>query len=206
MGQQRTVPPLGVVLVHPMHTARAGLALLIENEADLQVLGQTDRCEEALTSLRRLRRRSRIVVLVALTGGGDHDPYRAIRLVRDEFPTIPVLGCGRAVDELLVSRALFCGAGGFVDYACAPGDFLDSIRRISAVGVRARRRRAGWGRRCCPRDRAAAGRGTGPHRARGGGVGGRLRGTHRPKRTPKECASSVSSRNLISGDNVGIAV
>src|SRR5439155_16214648 len=125
MGQKGTVPPLGVLLVHPLHTARAGLGLLIDVEPDLEVLAQTDTCEQARTSLRRLRRRSRIVLLVALAAGGDQDPYQAIRSFRDEFPTIAVLACGRAVDELLVSRALFHGADGFVDYACDPTVFVD---------------------------------------------------------------------------------
>jgi DNA-binding NarL/FixJ family response regulator len=129
---QKVVPPLGVLLVHPLHTTRAGLGLLIEVEPDLEVLTQVDTCAEALASLRRLRRRSRIVLLVALAAGGDHDPYQSIRSFRDEFPTIPVLACGRALDEFLVSRALFHGADGFVDYACTPSVFVDAIRRISA--------------------------------------------------------------------------
>src|SRR5207245_792511 len=60
------------------------------------------------------------------------DPFLAIRSIRDEFPSTPVLTCGRAVDELLVSRALIFGADGFVDYACPPHDFLGAIRRIAA--------------------------------------------------------------------------
>ena len=110
MAQQKTVPPLGILLVHPLHTARAGLGLLIEVEPDLEVLAQTATCEEAMSAVRRLRRRSRIVLLVALAVGGDQEPFQAIRAFRDEFPTIPVLACGRAVDEFLVSRALFHGA------------------------------------------------------------------------------------------------
>jgi DNA-binding NarL/FixJ family response regulator len=131
MGEQRAAPPLGVLLVHPLHTTRAGLGLLIDVEPDLEVLAQADTCDEALTTLRKLRRRSRIVLLVALAAGGDQDPFQAIRSFRDEFPTIPVLACGRAVDELLVSRSLFYGADGFVDYACAPDVFVQAIRRIS---------------------------------------------------------------------------
>jgi DNA-binding NarL/FixJ family response regulator len=131
VGQQRAALPLRVLVVHPFHTARAGLALLIDSEADLETLAQTETCEEALASLRRQRRRSRIVVLIALTSAADPNPCHAIRAFRDEFPTIPVLACGRAVDEILVSRALFYGADGFVDYRCAPGEFLNAIRRIS---------------------------------------------------------------------------
>jgi DNA-binding NarL/FixJ family response regulator len=131
MGQQRAGLPLRVLVVHPFQTARAGLALLIDNEADLEILAQTDTCEEALTALRRQRRRSGIVVLVALTSAADVRLSQALRAFRDEFPTIPLLACGRAVDELLVSRALFSGADGFVDYTCAPDEFLNAIRRIS---------------------------------------------------------------------------
>ncbi len=126
---QRAISPFGVLLVHPLHTARAGLRLLIDAEPDLEVLAHGDTCAEAVAGLRRLRRRSRVVLLVALATGTDQDPYQAIRSFRDEFPTIPVLACGRAVDEFLVSRALFHGADGFVDYACAPAEFLDAIRR-----------------------------------------------------------------------------
>src|SRR5690349_438964 len=68
MGQPRAVPRLGVLVAHPLHTARAGLGLLIDGEPGLEVLAQANTCEEAAVALRRLRRRTRIVLLVALSG------------------------------------------------------------------------------------------------------------------------------------------
>lgn len=121
---------LGVVVVDPLPVVRAGLSLLIEDRPDMEVLAEAGGADEGLEAIQRLRR-SRVVVLVGLGLGGEHDAYWLIRAVRERFPSHAILGCGANADPTDISRALFVGADGFVDKNIDPIDFLQSLRRAA---------------------------------------------------------------------------
>jgi len=119
---------LGVVLVDPLPVVRAGLALLIDEPPDMEVLAEAGTAAEALEALARIRR-STVVVLIALGIDGEHDAYWLIRTVRERYPAIAVLGCGARADAMAISRALFVGADGFVDKNADPIEFLQALRK-----------------------------------------------------------------------------
>src|SRR5215510_14011908 len=96
---------LGVILVEPLAVVRAGLQLLINREADLEVLAATADAADAMRALSRSRR-SRVVVLVALGLEGDRDAAWLIREVRDRYPTHAILAVGSESDPAGISRAL----------------------------------------------------------------------------------------------------
>lgn len=121
---------LGVIVVEPLPVVRAGLAMLIEDRPDMEVLAETGSAEEALELVGR-QRRSRVVVLVGLGLVGEHDAYWLMRTVRERFPAHVILGCGGNADATTVSRALFMGADGFVDKSIDPVEFLQSLRRAA---------------------------------------------------------------------------
>jgi DNA-binding NarL/FixJ family response regulator len=121
---------LGVVVVDPLPVVRAGLSLLIEDRPDMEVLAEAGTSEEGLEAIQRLRR-SRVVVLIGLGLGGEHDAYWLMRTVRERFPSHAILGCGANADPTDVSRALFMGADGFVDKNIDPVEFLQSLRRAA---------------------------------------------------------------------------
>jgi len=125
---------LGVVVVDPLPVVRAGLGLLIEGPADLEVLAQVGTGEEALDALDRIRR-SRVVVLVGLGLRGEVDAFGFIRTVRERHPGHAILACGADADPSWISRALFVGADGFVDKNVDPEEFLRSIRAAAANEV-----------------------------------------------------------------------
>ena len=121
---------LGVVVVDPLPVVRAGLSLLIEERPGMEVLAEAGTGDEGLEAIQRLRR-SRVVVLVGLGLGGDHDAYWLIRVVRERFPSHAILGCGANSDPTDISRALFVGADGFVDKNIDPIEFLQCLRRAA---------------------------------------------------------------------------
>ena len=121
---------LGVVLVDPLPVVRAGLAMLIEDRADLQVLSEAGSSDEALKALAGVRH-SEVVVLVGLGLEGEHDAYWLIRTIRERYPSLAVLGCGARSDPMAISRALFMGADGFVDKNVEPLEFLDALLRAA---------------------------------------------------------------------------
>jgi DNA-binding NarL/FixJ family response regulator len=121
---------LGVILVDPLPVVRAGLRLLIDDRPDMEVLTEAGTAEEALEAIHRVRR-SRVVVLVGLGLGGDHDAFWLIRTLRERFPAHAILGCGANADPTMISRALFMGSDGFVDKNIDPIEFLQALRRAA---------------------------------------------------------------------------
>jgi DNA-binding NarL/FixJ family response regulator len=118
---------LGVVLVDPLPVVRAGLALLIDDRPDMEVLAEAGTGQEGLEAIARVRR-TRVVVLVGLGLYGELDAYGLIRAVRERFPSHALLGMGANADPAMISRALFVGADGFVDKNSVPMAFLQALR------------------------------------------------------------------------------
>jgi two-component system, NarL family, response regulator DevR len=121
---------LGVIVVDPLPVVRAGLAMLIDDRPDMEVLAEAGDADLGLDAIQRVRR-SRVVVLVGLSLAGEHDAFWLIRTLRQQFPAHAVLGCGANADASLVSRALFVGADGFVDKNIDPVEFLQSLRKAA---------------------------------------------------------------------------
>jgi DNA-binding NarL/FixJ family response regulator len=119
-----------VILVDSLPVVRAGMAMLIEDRPDMQMVAEAGTADEALEALGRVRQ-GKVVVLVGLGLEGERDAYWLIRAIRERFPTLSVLGCGARSDPMAISRALFVGADGFVDKNVDPNLFLDSLRRAS---------------------------------------------------------------------------
>ncbi len=122
---------LGVLLVDPLPVVRAGLALLIDDRPDMEVLAEAGTAEEALTALGRLRR-GRVVVLIGLGIEGEHDAYWLIRAVRERYPGVSIVAVGARAEPMAISRALFVGADGFVDKNADPIEFLQALRKVAA--------------------------------------------------------------------------
>jgi DNA-binding NarL/FixJ family response regulator len=128
--KERPRRKLGVVVVDPLPVVRAGLSLLIEDRPDMEVLDEAGTADQGLEIVSRLRR-TRVVVLVGLGLGGDHDSFWLIRTLRGRFPSHVILGCGANSDPTTISRTLFMGADGFVDKNIDPVEFLQSLRRAA---------------------------------------------------------------------------
>lgn len=121
---------LGVVVVDPLPVVRAGLALLIDDRPDTEVLAEAGTAEEALEALARVRRGT-VVVLVGLGLDGEHDSYWLIRAVRERYPGMAILAVGARAEPMAISRALFVGADGFVDKNADPVEFLQALREVA---------------------------------------------------------------------------
>lgn len=121
---------LGVILVDPLPVVRAGMAMLIDDRPDMDVIADAGTADEGLEIVSRVRR-SRVVVLVGLGVLGEHDAFWLIRTLRERFPSHAILGCGANSDATTISRALFMGADGFVDKNIDAVEFLQSLRRAA---------------------------------------------------------------------------
>jgi DNA-binding NarL/FixJ family response regulator len=133
-GGEPEEPRLGVVLVESLALVRAGLRLLVSDQPDMEIVVEAGTSAEALDALRKLRRRSRTIVVLSL-GLQSGEAFRLIREVRATYPTMPVLASELNPDGEAVSRALFAGADGFVNPDVQPGEFIDALRRAAAGDV-----------------------------------------------------------------------
>jgi DNA-binding NarL/FixJ family response regulator len=122
---------LGIVVIDPLHTARAGIAMLIDAQHDLDVLGQAASADEGLQVVRRVRRRGRVVILVSLALPGEHDACWLIRQIRERCPQYVIVGCGISPARMAISRSLFVGADGYLDASTPPEVFLDGLRQAA---------------------------------------------------------------------------
>jgi DNA-binding NarL/FixJ family response regulator len=122
-------PRTGIVLVDPHHVVRAGLTLLFSTQEDMEIVEEASGAEQVLEVLATLRRHTPVTVMVSLDLDGERDAYWLMRAIRERFPTLRILACGRAADSAVVSRALFAGADGFVNKSSTPEEFIDAVRR-----------------------------------------------------------------------------
>jgi DNA-binding NarL/FixJ family response regulator len=125
--------PLGVMLVEPLPVVNEGLALFIDSQDDMELVGQAYTADEALAIFGRLPRSAGRMVLVALETSGEHDAFWLIRQLREAHPTAVVVASSASSAKASVSRALFAGADGYINKRSHPAEFLDGIRR-SAQG------------------------------------------------------------------------
>jgi DNA-binding NarL/FixJ family response regulator len=94
----------------------------------MHVMAEASTSEEGLETIRALRRKTRVVVLVGLALGGSQDAFWLIRAIRDTHPSLVILAMGSNGDGMAVSRALFVGADGYVDKNFEPEQFLEAVR------------------------------------------------------------------------------
>jgi DNA-binding NarL/FixJ family response regulator len=97
----------------------------------MEVLVEAGSADDALASLRKLRRRGGVVALVALGMGGQHDSIWLIRELRDVYPGFSVLAFSDRAEQGAISRALFAGADGFAQTDSQPFDFVAAVRAAS---------------------------------------------------------------------------
>src|SRR2546423_8198962 len=120
---------LGVVVVDPASTARAGVAMLIAAQHDMEILGQAGTGDEGIQAVRRLRRRSDVVVVVSISLKGEHDAFWLIRQIRERCPEYAIVASGVMPVSVAISRAVFVGAAGYLDGPAGPVAFPDGPRR-----------------------------------------------------------------------------
>lgn len=109
---------------HPI--VRQGLAQMINNEADLEVVGQG---EDAYGSLRALRGIKPDLVMVDVSLK-DSDGIDLVKELKAQSPGLPVLVLSMHDESLYAERALRAGAGGYVMKQEPPQTLLAAIRTV----------------------------------------------------------------------------
>src|SRR5271154_6984206 len=113
-----------VVDDHPI--VRQGLALLINQEADLAVCGEGEEMHSALSAIQSARP-DILIVDISLNGP---DGLELLKNVRITAPRLPVLVLSMHDESIYAERALRAGANGYIMKQEATEKVLVALRRI----------------------------------------------------------------------------
>ena len=109
---------------HPI--VRQGLALFIDREPDLTVCGEADGATSALQAIREAMP-DFIVLDISLEGP---DRLELLKVLRSEYPNLPVLILSMHDESAYAERALRAGANGYIMKQEATEKVLTAIRHI----------------------------------------------------------------------------
>ena len=118
-----------LLLVDDHAVVRTGLRMLLEGEADMEIVGEAGTGAEALTAVEALRPD---VVLMDI-GLPDQSGIDATRAIKRLVPTTAVVALTIHEDEEYFFRMLEAGATGYVPKRAAPEELLTAIR-TAALG------------------------------------------------------------------------
>jgi len=126
--------PIQVVVVDPYPIERYGLTLILQTQADIEVIAQADGTDEALVLAARLRDEPGVVFLVSVELTGRREAERCVQGERRQAAAIPVILYNADAER---TRA---GSGrlpvdGVLKKGVHPAELLDAVRRsVRAVG------------------------------------------------------------------------
>ncbi|HSD39997.1 MAG TPA: response regulator transcription factor [Rhodocyclaceae bacterium] len=107
---------------------RQGLKQILSDTEDLEVVAEAD---GGVTALQVLRATQCDVVLMDVSMP-DRNGIDTLKLVRKEFPRLPVLILSMHPEEQYAVRALRAGAAGYLSKQGAPEQLVTAIRQVAA--------------------------------------------------------------------------
>ncbi|MBC8503294.1 MAG: response regulator transcription factor [Chloroflexi bacterium] len=118
-----------LLLVDDHAVVRSGLRMLLEGEADVQIVGEAGTASEALNLTPNV---TPDVILMDI-GLPDMSGIEATRKIKDLWPEVAVVALTIHEDEEYFFKMLEAGANGYVPKRAAPEELLSAIR-IAASG------------------------------------------------------------------------
>jgi DNA-binding NarL/FixJ family response regulator len=126
------VPALLRILVADDHAiVRQGLRLLLDNQPDMEVIGEAADGKAAL-DLAVAVKPDIVVMDVSMPGMSG---LIATRSLKQQQPAIMIVALTRHEDDTYLEELLRAGASAYVLKQSAPADFLKAIRAVAAGGI-----------------------------------------------------------------------
>jgi two-component system response regulator NreC len=115
------------VLLAEDHTiVRKGLRALLDDEADIEVVGEAEDGRKAVQQVQRLRPDVVLMdITMPLLNG-----VEATRQIKAQHPEVEVLGLTRHENEEYIYQLLRAGAAGYVVKQAAPAELVEAIRTV----------------------------------------------------------------------------
>ena len=107
---------------------RQGLKQILSDTEDLEVTGEAD---GGIKALQLIRENSYDVVLMDVSMP-DRNGIDSLKLIKKEYPKLPVLMLSMHPEEQYAIRALRAGAAGYLSKQGAPEQLVTAIRQVAA--------------------------------------------------------------------------
>jgi two-component system, NarL family, invasion response regulator UvrY len=125
------VNTISVILVDDHAVVRAGYRLLLSQAADITVVGEAERGEEACQKFFALRP-DVLVMDLSLPGIGG---LAAIRRICNRDARARILAFSIHDEPVYISRTLEAGAKGYLSKSCPPDILVEAVRRVAAAEI-----------------------------------------------------------------------
>jgi DNA-binding NarL/FixJ family response regulator len=120
-----------VLLADDHAVLREGLALLIETQVDMRVVGQARSGREAVAQALHLKPH----VAVLDVSMADMDGIQAAALIHEQAPAVRTLALTRHADQGYLNRMLRAGVSGYVVKQAASEALIGAIRTVATGGT-----------------------------------------------------------------------
>src|SRR5574339_16102 len=120
-----------LLLVDDHAVVRSGLRMLLENERDVEIIGEASSAGEAIEAAMSLRPN---VILMDI-GLPDLSGIDATREIKKRFPDVSIVALTIHEDEEYFFKMLDAGASGYVPKRAAPEELLTAIRAAAGGEV-----------------------------------------------------------------------
>lgn len=118
-----------IFLVDDHDVIRVGLRMLLEDESDLEIIGEAGSASEAINKVSSLRPD----VILMDVGLPDLSGIEATRKIKELYPEIKIVALTIHEDEEYFFKMLDAGASGYVPKRAAPDELMTAIR-VAASG------------------------------------------------------------------------
>ncbi|HSL42577.1 MAG TPA: response regulator transcription factor, partial [Anaerolineales bacterium] len=120
-----------LLLVDDHAVVRSGLKMLLENERDVEIIGEASSATEAIEAATRLKP----TVILMDIGLPDLSGIDATRAIKKQTPDVAVVALTIHEDEEYFFKMLEAGASGYVPKRAAPEELLTAIRAAATGQV-----------------------------------------------------------------------
>jgi len=118
-----------LLIVDDHAVVRSGLRMLLENEPNIEIVGEAANAEEAIEAATRLKPN---IILMDI-GLPDLSGIEATREIKKRLPDVAIVALTIHEDEEYFFKMLEAGATGYVPKRAAPDELLTAIR-AAAIG------------------------------------------------------------------------
>jgi two-component system, NarL family, invasion response regulator UvrY len=119
---------LRVLIADDHAIVRQGLRQILSDTTDLEVAGEADNGSAAV----QLARQQAWDVMLMDVSMPDRNGIDALKIIRKEFPRLPVLILSMYPEDQYAVRALKAGAAGYLTKQSAPEQLVHAIRQVAS--------------------------------------------------------------------------
>ena len=119
---------LRILLAEDHQTVREGIKLLVNAQADMEVVGEVSDGELAIKEALRLRP-DLVVMDISMP---NMNGLKATKRLRSVYPEIKILTLTRHTDDGYLQQLIGAGANGYVLKQSAPTDLINAIRTVGS--------------------------------------------------------------------------